>query len=89
MKNLTMIAGLLISLFTCQVALASPTIDVTVDETVDVITVVAKPDSTDFAVFSLSHAQQALDSAMGHVVDSIEVTNDVSNRLEVAVTTGS
>ena len=89
MKKLIMTTGLILSLLTGQAVLASPTIEVTVDETIDVITVVAQHDPTDFAVFSLGHAEQALDNAMDYMVDSIVTTDDVAGRLDVAVNTGS
>lgn len=89
MKNLTIATSLIISLLTSQAVMASQSVSVTVDENVEIITVVAQPDPTDFAVFSLRHAEEAMNEAMDYVADSLVAADDVPGINELAVNTGS
>jgi len=89
MKKLAIATSLILSLLASQAVLANPAIPVTLDESIETITVIAKSDTTDFDIFSLRHAEDALDAAMDQMVDNFVAADETSSLNDIAINTGS
>ncbi len=89
MKALTITLSLLCSLLLSANTLAGESTAVATKSNIDTIVVVSKPEPANFEVFSLGHAEAAIDDVVEIMVESFSVAEEAANLFDLASSMGS